>query len=198
MTRPTTFAGALLALCALGSCEKIELANETEPDKEQTQEETTHEHTTDATPESVAHPMRLGEGTKEAPYTVTQLIDDLPLYDTVYVVGYAVGEMPNTTQPPCFEPPFTEKSHVLLAASRDCQKRAKCLPVELSNASTQGKLSLAFHPEQHHECYLVKGVVNTYKDLWGLRNVREGYCLTGFDIPYTDPTVWEETGINYR
>ncbi|MBQ0049243.1 MAG: hypothetical protein KBT12_03245 [Bacteroidales bacterium] len=197
MAARSTIAASLLILGALTSCEKIELANTKEGGKEKTETETPAPDRSEETTETMICPLRLGEGTKEAPYTVSQILEACLVDDTVYVVGYAVGEWSSSSQPAQFDPPFTATSHVLLAAEKDCKNRARCLAVELKSAPMQRMLSLANHPEQHRSCYLVRGYLNIYKDLIGVRDVREGYCLPHFDIPYSEPTVWEETEKDY-
>lgn len=143
-------------------------------------------------------PQQTGQGTLEAPYTVSDIRNESSMTgQTVWIIGYAVGDAYRSLANATFQPPFQHTSSLLLATSTHCADAAQCLPVELSTTKQKELLSLANNPERHHQCLLVQGTLQTYYGTTGLRSINAYHWLPNYTIPQTEPAEWDEEHNKY-
>lgn len=181
---------ALLVLACLTSCEQIELAKT--------------DGSTDGNSNQSANitaPLRTGEGTMEAPYTVDELrTAGLDEGTIVWVIGYAVGTAYSGMSHAVFLPPFEHNSNILLASKLDCTNTAECVPVKLNNDKTKTGLSLKSDESRYQQCVMIHGSVGRYLSTIGITSIvtnSEYYWFEGFIIPMSKPSEWETDTIHY-
>lgn len=121
----------------------------------------------------------VGDGTKENPYTVT---DVLHAYnpdgasDIVWVKGVIVGAA-NGTMAKVY--PFTEgveatDTNILIADAASENNVGKCVPVELKNKTPfREKLNVKDHPENIGKEVLVQGIITKYFNVAGVKTLGE-------------------------
>ena len=171
---------SLALLCLLLTCcQKIDLP--VEPDN------------TDAAGNEVqaASIIGTGEGTRECPYTATDIRSlELPSTEAVWVIGYMVGTARLSMSNAVFNIETDNQSNILLSTDPLCSNADLCIPVELSTAKNKTSFSLPTNTEHFRKCLLVKGVPSTYLKRKGLRNISTGLWLDGFDISSVAPEEW--------
>jgi len=93
----------------------------------------------------------------------------------VWVYGYIVGG--DLTSSKCsFEPPFTSRTNLVLAAKSSVNDRSACISVQLAKGDIRDALNLVDHPENlGRQLYLKGDIVPAYYGLPGLQ------ALTDFD-----------------
>lgn len=93
----------------------------------------------------------------------------------VWVYGYIVGG--DLTSSKCsFEPPFTSRTNLVLAAKSSVRDRSACISVQLAKGDIRDALNLVDHPENlGRQLYLKGDIVPAYYGLPGLQ------ALTDFD-----------------
>lgn len=106
------------------------------------------------------------------PYTVAEA-QAIAFAREVWVEGYVVGTVKGSMATGCqWETPFTVSSNILLADTFPAFYY-QCMPVELKEGSLyQYGLSLLDNPDILHERRRVKGDIDTYFRVPGLRNVK--------------------------
>lgn len=126
----------LFAIIAITACEHIEL---TEIEGNTDEQKPTTE---------IVAPFRTGQGTMEAPYTVTDVLQkgEQLFNKEVWVIGYAVGTAYNGMNNAVFEPQFLHDSNILLASKANCTETSYCVPVKLNKKTLKEGLSLLSHP----------------------------------------------------
>lgn len=138
-------------------------------------------------------PLRTGEGTIDAPYTVAdiqQLGDSL--YETdVWVIGYAVGTARQALKNAVFTSPFENESNILLADTKQCESANICLPVNLKTDALKNALSLKKNASMHRQCLILNGTVDKYLSTTGIRTINQYRWLEDFSIPSSLPSEWE-------
>lgn len=171
---------SLLALCLLAlSCQKIDqtVAPESNPD--------------DAATEQNVRIVGTGEGTRERPFTVTDVQDQsLPADQAVWVVGYMVGTAYRSLSNATFTADATNQSNILLSADSLCSNAEDCIPVELSSAKAKADFSLPVNTIHHRKCLILRGTPSPYLNKKGLRKVSAGLWLDGFDVSSVAPEQW--------
>ncbi|MBQ7268551.1 MAG: DUF4493 domain-containing protein [Bacteroidales bacterium] len=87
----------------------------------------------------------------------------------VWVYGYIVGG--DLTSSKCsFEPPFTSRTNLVLAAKSSVTDRSACISVQLSKGDIRDALNLVDHPENLGKQLWLKGdIVPVYYGLPGLQ-----------------------------
>ena len=172
---------SLLLLCLLlACCQKIDLTTEPEgSDAAQDEEE----------PVAI---VGTGEGTRECPYTVTD-IRSLPVADSedVWVIGYMVGTARQTMSNATFTADADNQSNILLSYDSLCTDTARCIPVKLSTDKWKKNLSLPTNVAHFRKCLLVKGSPAVYLKRKGLGSVSAGLWLDGFDVSSVAPQEWD-------
>lgn len=187
-----TFYGGLLLvlLLLLSACEHYEIAAK---EKE--------EQNASSLP---SIPLRVGEGTAEAPYTIRQARlhqQTSPRSvegETVWVIGYLVGETYQSLGNALFEPPFMHDSNILLADDSLCQSPLACMPVALSSKAQKQKWGLVVNPASHRQCVLLQGNLQTYLGTLGLAKVKQYRILPHYTIPDSSPQEWTEHTYPYN
>lgn len=181
---------ALLVLACLTSCEQIELAKTDGSTGDDSNQST-----------QITAPLRTGEGTMDAPYTVDELktaaLDDGTI---VWVIGYAVGTAYSGMNNAVFLPPFEHDSNILLASRVDCTNTAECVPVRLNNDKTKEGLSLKSDESRYQQCVMIHGSVGRYLSTTGITSIvsnSEYKWFEGFIIPMSKPSEWETDTIHY-
>ena len=175
---------ALLCLVLLTCCQKIDLP--VEPDNTGAA----------GNEEQAASIIGTGEGTKECPYTATDIRSlELSNSEAVWVIGYMVGTARLSMSNAAFSIEADNQSNILLASDSLCCDTARCIPVELSTDKWRKSLSLPTNTSHFHKCLLVRGIPSTYLNRKGLRSVSAGLWLDGFDISSVAPQEWEHESI---
>lgn len=178
----------LLASTFLTSCEQIDLANiDGTTDK--------GEHTAD-----IPMPLRTGEGTADAPFTVTDLLDTPMSHndENVWVIGYAVGTARQSMKNAVFTSPFLNESNLLIAAKPDCTEAYLCLPIQLKTDKLKDALSLNKNEDMHHQCLMIRGTIGQYLSTTGMRSIDQYIWFPGLSIPDSTPEDWTTDSLNYN
>lgn len=138
-----------------------------------------------------------GEGTKESPYNVAQVVAKNPtdkdnaLESGVWVKGYIVGSMPTggsstTLSGTTFGTADAATTNLVLGPTPDCTDASLCVGVQLP-AGIRSALALANKPENLGKVLAIKGDIMKYCGGPGVKNGSE-YELTGAgstDTPVT-------------
>ena len=171
---------SLLLICLLlACCQKVDLT--VEPDDDVTADNS----------EQTASVIGTGEGTRQCPYTVTDIrATELSAGEAVWVIGYMVGTARLTMNNAVFTADADNQSNILLSSDSLCTDIALCIPVELSSAKNKTNFSLPTNTAHFHQCLLVKGIPSNYLHSKGLRSVSAGLWLDGFDISSVAPQEW--------
>ncbi len=129
-----------------------------------------------------------GEGTKDSPYSVAQVIAKNPtdkdnaLESDVWVKGYIVGYMPSTNtylDNTVFSANEAVATNLVLAPTADCTEASKCIGIQLPSG-LRSALALANKPENLGKQLTIKGDIMKYCGAPGLKNGSE-YVLEGAD-----------------
>ena len=171
---------SLLLLClVLACCQKIDLTAPPEGGG-----------TTDEEEASVAI-VGTGEGTRECPYTVTDIRSmSLSGSEAVWVIGYLVGTAPRSMNNATFSTDAENQSNILVSYDSLSTDTAQCIPVELSSSKWKTTLSLPANTGHFRKCLLVNGIPSRYLNRKGLRSVSAGLWLDDFDISSVAPQEW--------
>lgn len=174
-------------LCLLLSCcQKADLTVEPE--------------NTDAA-EGEAKPVSIigtGEGSRQCPYTVTDLLAAEDMSDEpVWVIGYMVGTAPRSMNNAVFTTEADNQSNILLSDDSLCTDTDRCIPVELSSAKSKTNFSLPTNTSHFRKCIVLEGTPSTYLYRKGLRKVSAGLWMDGFDISTVAPQGWNYITISW-
>lgn len=132
-----------------------------------------------------------GEGSKECPYTVTDIRSmSLSGSEAVWVIGYMVGTAPRSMSNATFSADAENQSNILLSNDSLCTDTAHCIPIELSSEKWRKSFSLPQNVGHFHGCLLVNGIPSRYLNRKGLRNVSAGLWYDDFDIASVAPMEW--------
>lgn len=172
------------------SCENVNL--------EETQKDNTASNQTTI----ITTPLRTGNGTMAAPYTVTDVLQKgEALYNQeVWVIGYAVGTAYNGMNNAVFTPPFQHDSNILLANSINCTETAECVPVKLIKKKLKEGISLQNLPTMYQQCLMIQGTIGKYLNTSGIIYITADTnyrWFEGFTIPTSTPSEWEQDTIKY-
>lgn len=173
----------LLAAAMFCSCEQIELASNTDDGA------TNNEQTV------LPRPVRTGDGTVYAPYTVDEFIEkgnDMS-EESAWVIGYAVGTAYLSMKNAEFIAPFSHESNILLAPTPQCTTAANCLPVMLKTKADKTGISLVQNPSKHQQCLMIKGRPEKYLNTTGIRTIDRFQWFEGYTFPSTNPSEWNDT-----
>lgn len=168
------------SLCLISACEKIDL----------------EEENGDSDAEHIV-PHTVGMGTQEAPYTVEQVINGGLRTTVNWFIGYVVGSTYNTMDNCVFEEETSYTSNILLSDNPYCESADECIPIELKSATLQKKFSLYYNSGNFRQCVILLGRFGQYFRRNGIRDLRDGYWLPGFDYHDILPTDWEEIENKY-
>ena len=169
---------ALLCLL-LACCQKVDLT--VEPDEAGTANSSEEGTTVIGT----------GEGTRQCPYTVTDIrTSELPTGEAVWVIGYIVGTARQAMSHAVFSIDADNQSNILLSSDSLCNDTSNCIPVELNTAKLKDNFSLPTNTNHFQKCLLLKGFPLMYLNRKGLRKVSAGLWMDGFDISSVAPQEW--------
>lgn len=130
-----------------------------------------------------------GEGTKENPYTVEDVMVLNNPETTAWVKGYIVGSVNGMNlSDAVFGIENASNTNLLIAASVDETDVAKCVPVQLPSGTIRNNLSLQTNPENIGKELLINGSLEAYFGAPGLKEPSE-YVLEGEEPEEPEPVV---------
>lgn len=130
-----------------------------------------------------------GEGTKENPYTVEDVMVLNNPKITAWVKGYIVGSVNGMNMSDAvFGIENASNTNLLIAASVDETDVAKCVPVQLPSGTIRNNLSLQTNPENIGKELLINGSLEAYFGAPGLKEPSE-YVLEGEEPEEPEPVV---------
>lgn len=114
-----------------------------------------------------------GKGTAEEPYNVGSVVNGIASGADKWVTGYIVGwiEGMSATDGANFTVPASSASNLLLADSPDEKNVGNCIPVQLPTGDVRNALNLQSHPENLGKQVSLKGSVESYFGMKGLKSV---------------------------
>lgn len=133
-----------------------------------------------------------GDGSKENPYTVNQVLGLGNPGTSAWVTGYIVGWVDGKSiqSGARFEVPATSASNILIAAEAGVTDYNQCVAVQLaSGTEARTALNLMDHPENFGKKISVEGTLEKYFGVAGSKG-STGYELdgtSGGDTPVTPP-----------
>lgn len=91
----------------------------------------------------------------------------------VWVYGYIVGGDLSSSK--CsFEPPFSSRTNIVLAAKSSCTDKESCVSVQLSSGKIRDALNLVDHEELLGRKVFIKGdIVSSYYGIIGIQSIVE-------------------------
>lgn len=130
-----------------------------------------------------------GEGTKENPYTVEDVMVLNNPETKAWVKGYIVGSVNGMNMSDAvFGIENASNTNLLIAASVDETDVAKCVPVQLPSGTIRNNLSLQTNPENLGKELLINGSLVAYFGVPGLKEPSE-YVLEGEEPEEPEPVV---------
>lgn len=130
-----------------------------------------------------------GDGTKEKPYSVTQVLGLGNPGTVSYVTGYIVGwvDGASISEGAHFEVPSTSASNVLIAATPDETSYSKCVAVQLVyNTEIRNKMNLKDNPGNLHKKVVIQGALQAYFGVPGVKAPTDDFTIDGADAPTPD------------
>lgn len=123
------------------------------------------------TPDVPEVPGEGGNGTAEAPYTVTQVLGGTT-GNGVWVTGYIVGWISDKGMDSSVfsAEGATVNTNILLAASEDETDYKKCIPVQLPSGDIRTSLNLVSNPDVYKKQVSLKCNIETYFLVPGLKS----------------------------
>ena len=138
-----------------------------------------------------------GDGTKEKPYLVSQVLTMGNPGTKAWVTGYIVGWVPEAKIADAkFEVPATQAANVLIAADPACKDYNQCVAVQLVfGTEARTAINLVDHPENLGKQVSIEGTLEKYFGVCGLKG-STGYELDGAggDTPVTPPVTGNGDG----
>lgn len=155
-------------------------------------------------PDNPDQPADNGDGSKDKPYGVQQIIAMAPSSTTdavesgVWVKGYIVGFMPTggdatTLDGTVFGVENAATTNMVIAAAADVKDASQCIGIQLP-AAMRDALALANKPANLGKEVMLKGDVMKYCGGPGLKNLSD-YLLDGKgpDVPDTSDAIFSES-----
>ncbi|MDE6277501.1 MAG: choice-of-anchor J domain-containing protein [Muribaculaceae bacterium] len=131
-----------------------------------------------------------GDGSLESPWNATQVLGGTATGTSTWVKGYIVGYIPDKTlSEAIFDAPATAMTNILVALKPDVKDYSQCVPVQLPVGSVRSELNLQDNPGLLGKAVSLKGSVEKYFGVMGLKSVSE-YVLEG-GSPVVPPTPGE-------
>jgi hypothetical protein len=127
-----------------------------------------------------------GDGTKENPYTMTDvnlLFDPDQASEPVWVTGYIVGCLNGAVSKPAWTADSENivNSNFLLSDKESTEDVADCVPTELPKGEIRDDFNIKDHPEYLGQKAKVYGVITKYFSVAGVKTVTE--IIIGEDQP---------------
>lgn len=130
-----------------------------------------------------------GDGTKENPYTVEDVIVLNNPGTKVWVKGYIVGSVNGQNMSDAIIGlENASVSNLMIASSANETDVAKCIPVQLPNGDIRNNLNLQAHPENLGKELFISGSLEAYFIVPGLKEPSE-YVLEGEEPEEPEPVV---------
>lgn len=129
-----------------------------------------------------------GDGSEAAPYSVVQAKANqggTNNTDYKWVTGYVVGvyEVASPNNIPTFTPPFSTPSNLLLADTPDETDLNNCIPVQVPNNEFRDVLSPVKNPSILKQKVDIKGSLEQYFSLPGIKNLQAYKAEGGGEEP---------------
>ena len=124
-----------------------------------------------------------GDGTKENPYNVAEVMAFTPMDGTVtaFVKGYIVGTVPSGSSVKSFTTDAGEKAsntNIFLADSQNETDYNACIPIQLPAGDVRSGLNLRENPTNLGKTVVLFGAINKYFGVPGVKSVTE-FTLSG-------------------
>ena len=132
------------------------------------------------TPDDPNTPVEPGTGTgaEDAPYSVGQIIGGAAGTD-VWTKGYIVGYVPDKLlSEAVFGAPATSATNIIIADAADVKDVSLCIPVQLPAGDVRSKLNLTDNPDNLGKEVALKGNIEAYFGVNGLKST-SAYKLEG-------------------
>ncbi|MDE5982961.1 MAG: hypothetical protein K2G92_07615, partial [Duncaniella sp.] len=141
--------------------------------------------------DGVEIPDENGDGSKENPYTVNQVLGLGNPGTKAWVTGYIVGWVPEAKIDEAkFEVPATQAANVLIAADPACKDYNQCVAIQLVfGTEARTAVNLVDHPDNLGKKVSIEGTLDKYFGVCGVKG-STGYELdgtSGGDTPVTPP-----------
>ena len=140
----------------------------------------------------------VGEGTIVSPYSVSDA-QMVKVADDVWVEGFVVGAVSGSIGAGCvWSVPTFISANILLADDTIAHDSHCVLPVQLTtNKKIRSRLNLEDNPELLHQFIIVRGRLDTYYSVPGIRDIT-AYRLAGGEEMIGDITADDEwSGVIY-
>lgn len=148
-----------------------------------------------------------GLGTKEEPYSVSQVIAGATAANKVWVAGFIVGSSSSSYGSDFSNATGEDASNtnIFIAETADESDYTKCVPVQLPAGDVRNALSLQQHPENLGKAVLLYGSLEKYFGQAGLKSVTDFEFVdelpenpgTGDDDPVTPPTPGGDNEVTF-
>ena len=115
------------------------------------------------------------DGTKENPYTVAEAIA-LQGEKGVWVQSYIVGSIVNSRY--VFSADGATNTNIIIADNADETNQSNVVPVQLPAGASRNKLNLQANPTMYKVEVIIKGDLEVYFSVPGLRNAKEYELVT--------------------
>jgi len=140
----------------------------------------------------------VGEGTIASPYSVSDA-RLVTMSDDVWVEGFVVGAVSGSIGAGCvWSVPTSISANILLSDDTLAHDSRRVLPVQLTtNKKIRSRLNLADNPELLHKAIIVRGRLDTYYSVPGIRDIT-AYRLAGGEEMSGDISADDEwSGVIY-
>lgn len=132
-------------------------------------------------------PIPMGSGTQESPWNPTQVLAEQASGTTTWVKGYIVGFIPDKyLDGAVFEVPATSQTNILIAVNPSVKDYSQCVPVQLPAGDVRTNLNLQDNPGLLGTPVSLKGSIEKYFGVMGLKSVSE-YAIEGYTPPAPTP-----------
>ncbi len=131
-----------------------------------------------------------GNGTKESPFTVDDLLVGASTPSPAYVTGYIVGwvDGASISEGAHFTVPATSASNVLIAATASETDYNKCVAVQLvSGTAVRAAVNLKDHPDNLGKKVTLQGSLEKYFGIAGVKSTTDDYTIDGQGSTPTPP-----------
>ncbi|MDE6085258.1 MAG: hypothetical protein K2G40_02500, partial [Muribaculaceae bacterium] len=128
-----------------------------------------------------------GDGTSDNPFTVPDLLEGAKS-DGAWVKGYIVGTVTDKS----FDSAVlgltnASQTNIIIAETPNETDITRCIPVQLPSGDIRSKVNLATNPGNYKAVATLKGNIDTYFSVTGLKAVTEAIVQGGMETPDTPP-----------
>ncbi len=135
------------------------------------------------------NPGGSGTGTKEDPFSVAGVVAGTATGSDVWVEGYIVGYIPDKyiSEAVFSNQGVTSQTNILIAPSADCTDANQCVPVQLPAGNLRTELSLMGNPSGYKKLVKIRGSIEKYFGVNGLKSPTEYAWSDGSGTTPVDP-----------